>query len=475
MIAYLLKRIVLFIPTLLVISLLAFGLSKLAPGDPVLQYLVNDPFGTISTPDDLLNAERAYEKASSTLNLDKPAFYFSFQSKAYPDTLYRIAIKSRRETILKLTSQFGNWHETQNYYNSIRDLELQYLSIPPELRIPSPDFKQALRDLYLSYKSTVIQARLQTMQASLEKDTVLYNLIGAEFKTLQSEYSTMVNSASLALLRAPSFRWHGFENQYHQWISSFIQGDYGISVYERLPVARKLKPALFWTLVINLSAIFLAFALAIPLGVKAAINRKERFDQIATFSLFSLYSLPVFWVGTVLLIFFTTREYGMKIFAGIGLGNIPTDAAWYIKIWLASPHLLLPVICITYPALAFIFRQMRRSMSAELSKDYIRTARAKGLPEKRVVWKHAFPNALFPVITLIASVFPAAIAGSVAIEYIFNIPGMGWLTLQAIYQKDWPIVFTVLMMGAVLTIIGMLVADILYALADPRVRYRENM
>jgi peptide/nickel transport system permease protein len=179
-------------------------------------------------------------------------------------------------------------------------------------------------------------------------------------------------------------------------------------------------------------------------------------------------------VGTLLLIFFTTREYGMDFFAGPGLGQVPAGAAWWQKIWLASPHLLLPVLCIAYPALAFIARQMRGSMAAALQQDFVRTARAKGLPEKTVVWRHAFRNALFPVITLIASVFPAAIAGSVAIEYIFNIPGMGWLMLNAILQKDWSIVFTVLMLGAVLTMAGMLVADVLYAAADPRVRFSKQ-
>jgi len=106
-----------------------------------------------------------------------------------------------------------------------------------------------------------------------------------------------------------------------------------------------------------------------------------------------------------------------------------------------------------------------------LNKDYIRTAKAKGLDKKTIVWRHAFRNSLFPIITLIASVFPAAIAGSVVIEKIFNIPGMGKLMIDSILSQDWPVVFTVLMFGAILTIIGILIADLLYAFADPRVRY----
>lgn len=137
------------------------------------------------------------------------------------------------------------------------------------------------------------------------------------------------------------------------------------------------------------------------------------------------------------------------------------------------PYLILPIICITYPAVAFIARQARGSMLEVLQQEYIKTARAKGLPESKVIWKHAFRNALFPLITLVASVLPAAIAGSVTIEMIYNIPGLGWTMLQSINEQDWPIVFAIMMLGAVLTITGILLSDILYALADPRIKFRK--
>ncbi|MBK9015527.1 MAG: ABC transporter permease [Saprospiraceae bacterium] len=161
----------------------------------------------------------------------------------------------------------------------------------------------------------------------------------------------------------------------------------------------------------------------------------------------------------------------MDIFPSKFPDDIPTSAPWWKQIWLAVPHLLLPIFCVTYPSVAYISRQARGGMANVLGQDYIRTARAKGLPERAVIWKHGFRNALFPLITLFASVLPAAIAGSVAIEVIFDIPGMGLLTYDAIFQKDWPIVFTVLMLGSVLTVAGMLLADILYAFTDPRIKY----
>ena len=183
-----------------------------------------------------------------------------------------------------------------------------------------------------------------------------------------------------------------------------------------------------------------------------------------------LYSLPAFWVATMLIIFFTNGKYGMHIFPTPGLGTLHASAPFWARFWDKTVHLILPIFCLSYPLFAFLTRQMRGGMISAMQQDYIRTARAKGLPKKKIIWKHGFRNSLFPVITIFASVFPRAIAGSVIIETIFGIPGMGRLALSSILAQDWSIVFTVLMLGSILTIVGILVADILYAWVDPRVK-----
>jgi peptide/nickel transport system permease protein len=471
MLRYLAKRILLFVPTLLVISLLAFGLSRLAPGDMVVNYLITNPFETsISSQAGLFNAEKTYRQAAQTLNLDKPAFYFSISSKAYPDTLYNIVIKDRRETLKKLIAQFGNWTQIESYYNAVRSLDLKILAQPDSLGKALVPFKIPLRELYAAWQEPVIESRLGEMEAALRSDSLLTAALGSDFFDLKNKFQAVKSEATPGKLKIPAFHWHGLDNQYHCWVSNFVRGDFGVSVFDRRPASDKIKSALFWTLVLNLAGIFLAFLLAVPLGVWSAVKRGKMFDKITSLGLFML---PAFWIGTMLLVFFTTREYGMNIFPGPGLGNVPSAAPWWQKIWIAAPHLFLPIVCIAYPALAFISRQARGGMVNVLGQDFIRTARAKGLPEGAVIWRHGFRNALFPVITLIASVFPAAIAGSVTIEFIFNIPGMGWLTYNAILMKDWPVVFTILMLGSVLTVVGMLVADVLYALTDPRVRFKE--
>ncbi|MBK9014275.1 MAG: ABC transporter permease [Saprospiraceae bacterium] len=139
----------------------------------------------------------------------------------------------------------------------------------------------------------------------------------------------------------------------------FVRGDFGTSLHKRQAVAKQVKPALFWTLVVNVPAIFLAFLIAVPLGTWSAVKRGQRFDKITSSGLFMMYSLPTFWVGTMLLIFFTNREYGMDIFPSKFPDDIPTSAPWWKQIWLAVPHLLLPIFCVTYPSVAYISRQAR--------------------------------------------------------------------------------------------------------------------
>jgi len=133
-------------------------------------------------------------------------------------------------------------------------------------------------------------------------------------------------------------------------------------------------------------------------------------------------------------------------------------------------RLMLPIFCLTYVSLAFITRQMRSSMIETMQQDFIRTAKAKGLSERAVIWKHGFKNSLFPLITIFGSVLPRAFAGSVVVEFIFNVTGMGWLLLNSINTADWTVVYAILMIAAVLTMLGLLIADILYVFVDPRVR-----
>jgi peptide/nickel transport system permease protein len=181
--------------------------------------------------------------------------------------------------------------------------------------------------------------------------------------------------------------------------------------------------------------------------------------------------MPSFWLAMLCIVFLTTAEYGswLDLFPTSGVGMITDDMSWWSRTAVRSDHLTVPVICILVGSLAYLTRQMRGSMLRELRQDYIKLARAKGLSERRVLWHHAFRNALFPMITMIGSAFPAAVSGSIILEVIFSIPGMGRLLYQSILSKVWPVVYAMVLLAATLTVIGYLIADLLYKRADPRI------
>lgn len=449
----------LFIPTLIAISLLAFGLSTCTPGDPVTMALRDS--GRLEGDPAAYN--RAYAQLAASLGFDKPVFYFSLTSAAYPDTLYSIVNRDRISCLRDLIAQYGNWPAIERYYHQIGRVQ--------KILVPLKSSSDALQLLYLNAEEGVVEANLASIEAAVGQDSLLQARAGEAVGQLRWDYEQMKAGATPRKHWIPALHWYGFDNQYHHWLVRLLHGDMGHSYLNNQPVSDRLAYALRWTLLLNGIAIVLAYLIAVPLGVYSAVHRGKRRDRIITVTLFMLHSLPVFWVATLLLVFFTTPEYHMDIFPTMGLGNYTESDPFWVRFWEVGTHLVLPVFCLTYGALAFIARQMRGSMTEALQQDFVRTARAKGLPAHRVIWRHAFRNALSPIITMLGSVLPAAIAGSVVIEVIFNIPGMGKLTVDAIAYKDWPVVYAVLMMAAVVTMGGILLADILYAVTDPRVRY----
>ena len=472
---YILKRLVYFIPTLLVISLLAFALSKMAPGDPVEMRLRGEsnfqtgPWGEIGV------SNRLYRQTATNLGLDKPVFYLSLLPASHPDTLSSILIKDHRRTLQKLTDQRGNWPLIEAYYHQLMSWENQLFQLPDSLETdPLVQLRKHSRRLYFEYLDKNIALVLGQLSRIVEKNPDLASHLEADYSNLEQAYEAIVQAPVDASRFVPRLHWHGLDNQYHYWMSNFIQGDFGISYYYKQPVSQKIWEAFRWTIWLNGAAIFFAYLIALPIGVWAGAGAGGRFDRFSTTALFMLYSLPSFWIATLLLIFFTNGIYGMDWFPAGGVGRVSDAMSWGERLWVRIHHFILPVLCMAYGALAFISRQMRGGMVDALRQDYIRTARAKGLPEKTVIWKHAFRNALFPIITLLAGLLPALLAGSVAIEVIFSIPGMGRLTIESIGQKDWPVVYAILMLAAILTMVGILLADLLYAWADPRVRFRKS-
>ena len=287
----------------------------------------------------------------------------------------------------------------------------------------------------------------------------------------------------------PVIRWHG-DNQYHRWLlgdgnwltgkgstyqKGWIRGDMGTSYTTQLPVRSVIASRIGWSLFFTFSSVLLAYLISVPIGMKAAAARNSFFDRSSSVLLFLLYSMPAFWVATLLLMNFANPDV-IRLFPSSGVaptGGIPEGSSWWEWLRITLPYLVLPTICYTYAQLAFLSRITRVAALEVLQQDYIRTASAKGLSEGKVLYRHAFRNALLPVITVFANVFPAAIGGSVILETIFTIPGMGRAIIEAIYQEDYPMIVSVFTLTGVLTLCGYLLADILYAMTDPRISWKK--
>lgn len=471
MLRYTLKRFTLLIPTLLVVSLLAFGLNQCTPGDPIDQMLPPPKDGVQSYQNYLNN----YLRLAKEEGLNLPFFYFSFHTAAYPDTLHRILPLADQANVRRLIGQFPHdWALTQAYFRQVRALRIQFnqtdLSYHSDALIEA---RRLLENLAHQYQPQAIATSIKALEEQVRLDSTLTVLGGKEMSLLNEHFSALETAPSSWDRYLPVFHWNGVQNQYHHWLRKIIRGDLGVSNVTSQDVAEKIGMAISWTLRLNLSAILIAYLLAIPLGVYAALKAGTGFERRLNIALFFLYALPSFWVATLLNHFLTNPEW-LNLFPSMGVGEISPDASWLEGLGVRVHHFFLPVFCMVYGTLAYVTRQVRASMVKILQSDFIRTARAKGLSQRQVLWKHAFPNALFPLITMFGSLLPRAIAGAIIIEQIFNIPGVGLLTINSIVSKDWPIVYALLLLTSILTIVGILLADLLYAWADPRVQLNQQ-
>lgn len=262
--------------------------------------------------------------------------------------------------------------------------------------------------------------------------------------------------------------------QYFIWIGNMLQGDFGNSFKDNRPVIDKIMERLPVTITISLLSFLLIYLIAIPIGIYSAARQYSFWDRTTTVILFVLYSLPNFWVATLAIVFLCNVEY-LKIFPTAGIKSENFDSLDFIgQVKDRFMHLFLPVTISSLTFFAFLSRQMRSSMLEVIRQDYIRTARAKGLSERKVVLKHALRNSLIPILTLLGGILPLMIGGSVIIETIFSIPGIGQLGFQAILDRDYPLIMAELVLSSVLTVVGILLVDILYSLVDPRISFTKK-
>jgi peptide/nickel transport system permease protein len=259
-----------------------------------------------------------------------------------------------------------------------------------------------------------------------------------------------------------------FHVQYGRWLGRMAVLDFGDSFSpDGRKVWDKIRERIPVTLSINLLSMTLIFLVAVPLGIYSAVRKGSLFDRIATVTVFTGFAIPTFWLALLLMILFGVHLGWLPISGLVSLehDSLPLAGRVLDRAW----HLVLPVFLAGFGGLAGISRYMRSNMLEVIRQDYVATARAKGLPERKVVFRHAVRNALLPVITILGLSVPDLLGGAVIFETIFAIPGMGQLFYQGVMSRDYPLIMGILTIGAFLTLLGNILADVGYALADPRI------
>jgi len=285
--------------------------------------------------------------------------------------------------------------------------------------------------------------------------------------------TTDLNPRATAEARTRLEKYYGLDKplhvQYGRWLARMATLDFGESFSpDGRPVAEKIRERIPITLTINILSMGLIFMVAIPIGIYSAVRQGSLFDRVSTVFVFTGFSIPTFWLALLLMILFGVKLGWLPI---SGIGSLEYHSLTVMgKIADRARHLLLPVLLAGFTGLAGMSRYMRSNMLEVIRQDYIASARAKGLPERRVIYLHAMRNAILPVITILGLSVPELLGGSVIFETIFAIPGMGQLFYQGVMARDYPLIMGILTIGAFLTLLGNLLADVGYALADPRIR-----
>lgn len=288
------------------------------------------------------------------------------------------------------------------------------------------------------------------------------------------EMQTALNPKASAKTRERMREFYGLDKplhvQYVNWLGRLARFDFGRSFApDGRKVIDKVKERIPVTLSINMIALAIEFSLAIPIGILAATRRNTAIDKGITLFVFLGFAVPSFWLALLMMYVFGVKLGWLPISGlhSLGADKLSTPA-WLLD---TAKHLVLPLGVACFGSLAALSRYTRSTMLDVISQDYITTARAKGLSERIVIYRHALRNALLPIITLLGFSLPGLIGGSVIFETIFAIPGMGQLFFQGVMSRDYPLVMGILVIGAFLTLAGNLFADVAYAAADPRIRH----
>jgi len=470
------------IPTLFAVCIIVFLIVNLAPGNPGEVHAQGDGAKNASSG----SKHESYRIFKEQFHLNQPIFFnlrFNTTLDDIRDYIHAIANSKKNQDmkyimhaqeVMDDLGEFAVPHLmtllNTNPSAALQHIIIRYLSlsarqplIKPYAKLSNLSKEEKSENKRRIARNTYVASLIfeKNTDASTRQDIV--DKWHIWFASHQDEYRYSTQD---------KIRIFFLETRFAKYISNLLNLDFGISHVSKRPVFQSILERMKYSIIISCLAIALSYLIAVPIGIYSSTHQYSRNDRILTVILFVLYSLPTFFVGTLMLtIFSKSGIFPLFPAGGFFSQNIEfmstldqiKDIAW---------HLVLPILCLTYGALAMLSRYARTGLLEVIRSDYIRTARAKGLPESIVIIRHAVRNGMIPILTLLASILPVLIGGSVIVEFIFNIPGIGQFVLDAIYNRDYNIIMAVQLITAVMTLIGILLSDISYMLVDPRIKLK---
>ena len=438
MVRYFIKRLLLFIPTLFLVSFLTFFLSKQVPADQV-EILLN--IQGVLDSDDYYG--KSYEDLHKKMNLHLPEFYFSVRPN------YKLSSHSLNSDLIeaRFVEKISSLKYSKNYVERLVTSIKSFDDINRRRLLFSNDLQQ-LRD-----KLSALSIQDEKLKVDL-----LQQIDSAEKFKVQWHY--------------PVLSYNGFENQYHLWLVNALRGEFGVSLLDTRPVTNKLWDAMKWSLVLVFLNLVFALLLSFPIGVYNGVNPNSKFDNISNSILFAFFAIPKFWLATLMIIFFTTIEYGTwtNIFPSVGLWSNQGNQSFFSMLGDNWQKLILPVLILVIPDVAYLGRLIRSNVKEESQKEYVKTAMSKGLSKRKITLRHILPNSLIPTITLLVGTLPGAISSALVIEVIFNIPGVGRLMYDSIMNADWAMVYPIVLIISVFAVVLFLLGDIVMAILNPKIK-----
>lgn len=461
MLRFLAKRILIMIPTFFGISLIVFFISINTPGDPVQLLMEKNSLsnGNESTKRVL---DKKIEEISKQYHFNAPLFYFQITDQTQSDTLYKIANKQYRLNLSQISFEHGDWKQVDELNSSIELLsKLSYQLDDVPLRSRLLQFIEKLK------RTRTIKGLIDQL-LFLNHENIKNTDIRNQIIYIEDVVIKMASNTHKINRYLPKYIWFGNNNQYHYWITNLVSGDFGDSYFDNTPVRNKIKNAIIWTLILSILSIIISYSIAVPIGVYLAQNKDNKLTHLLNDLIFATHCIPSFWLASLLIIFLASPEY-YQLFPSYGLGEYYDGQTLIDRTKELIPHLILPLVCFSYSSIAYIGEQTKRSILQIDNSDFVRTAKAKGLTPNSIYWKHMLKNTAFTLITQLGNLVPIVLSGSFVVEYIFAIPGMGKLLVDSISYRDYPTVFSTIMISSVLVMIGVLISDFLYMKLDPRV------